>query len=61
MDEVKRLGSFIEIEIITNEIDNTEYYEQEIIKAASELGIDPNNRINNFYDVMINELNEKGI
>jgi len=56
MDEVKRLGSFIEIEIITEEENNTEVYEQEILQVAKELHIDISNRVNSFYDTMIKEL-----
>lgn len=59
IDEVKRLGSFIEIEIITSEENKTEYYEEEIIKTGKEFGIDIKNRVNNFYDTMINELDKK--
>lgn len=59
IDEVKRLGEFIEIEIVTPEEDQTDYYEEEIVKVAKELGINPDQRINNFYDTMISELNEK--
>lgn len=59
IDDVKRLGSFIEIEVLTKEENKTKHYEQEILNIAKELGIDIENRINNFYDTMINELNEK--
>jgi len=58
IDEVKRLGSFAEIEIVTEETDKSDYYEKEILKVANELGIDTNNRINNFYDNMISELDK---
>ena len=59
IDEVKRLGSFVEIEIITEEENKTDLYEQQILDIAKELGIDINNRINNFYDTMIRELDNK--
>ena len=59
IDEVKRLGSFIEIEIVTEEEEKTEYYEKEILKVAKEIGIDIKNRVNSFYDTMINKLDEK--
>jgi adenylate cyclase class 2 len=58
IDDVKRLGTFVEIEIVTEESDKPEYFEKEILKAANELGIDTSNRINNFYDNMISELNK---
>jgi len=60
IDEVKGLGEFVEIEIITSEENKADYYENEIIKVCQELSIDPNNRINSHYDTMINELNKKG-
>ena len=58
IDEVKRLGSFVEIEIVTSRKNNTDFYEKEILGVAGELGIDINNRINSFYDVMISELDK---
>lgn len=58
IDEVKRLGSFVEIEIVTEESDKPEYFEKEILNVAKELGIDVNNRINSFYDTMISELDK---
>lgn len=60
IDSVKRLGDFIEIEIITPEDNKVSYYEEEILKIAKEFQIDINNRINNHYDTMINELNVRG-
>jgi adenylate cyclase class 2 len=59
LDEVKRLGNFIEIEILTNEEDKTEYYEKIILECAEYLGIDINNRINSFYDAMMNKLEKE--
>lgn len=59
IDDVKRLGQFVEIEIITSEKNKTDYYEKEIIKISKELGINTNNIVNNFYDTMISELNQK--
>jgi len=58
MDEVKRLGQFIEIEIITTENDKTDYYKKEILKISEELGIDSSNIVNDFYDSMIRRLEE---
>lgn len=59
IDEVKRLGNFIEIEILTNEEDRTEYYEKIILECAECLGIDINNRINSFYDAMMRALEKE--
>ena len=59
IDEVKRLGNFIEIEIITEGENKTDFYEQEIINIAKELGIAIKNRVNSFYDTMIRELDNK--
>lgn len=59
IDQVKRLGDFIEIEILSEEENKTELYEQRILEVARELGIPKENRIDNYYDSMIAELNEK--
>lgn len=59
IDSVNRLGNFVEIEIVTEDKEHTEVYEQEILDLASTLLIDMNNRINSFYDTMIHELNEE--
>lgn len=59
IDEVKRLGSFVEIEIVTDEENKTEEFEKEILDIAMTIGIDINNRVNNFYDTMIHELDNK--
>ena len=56
IDSVNRLGDFVEIEIVTEDTEHTDFYEQEILGLASMLSIDVNNRINNFYDTMIHEL-----
>lgn len=57
IDEVERLGSFIELEILVEEKDNKDY-EMILLKTAEELGINVNNRINSHYDTMISELND---
>lgn len=56
IDEVEKLGAFIEIELLVNEEDKKEY-EEELLNVARELGIDINKRINSHYDTMISELN----
>jgi adenylate cyclase class 2 len=59
IDEVKKLGNFIEIEIVTEEKEKTKYYEEEIIMLAKELGINTEARVNSHYDTMIDELNQR--
>ncbi len=56
LDEVLNLGSFVEIEIVTDEENKSDYYESEILKVCSDLGIDVQNRINSHYDTMLYEL-----
>lgn len=55
IDEVERLGTFIEIELLIEEQTN-EDYEEKILNVAKEMGIDILNRINSHYDTMISEL-----
>lgn len=57
MDQVERLGNFIEIEILVPD-DNDKDYEEELYLVAEELGINRNNRINSHYDTMIRELDK---
>lgn len=55
MDEVERLGCFVELEILVkekNEID----YEKKLMNTAVSLGISPTTRVNSHYDTMIYEL-----
>lgn len=56
IDEVERLGSFIELEILVDN-DNKDDYEVALLEVAKKLGINPDNRINSHYDTMISELN----
>ena len=58
IDEVKDLGCFIEIEILTSEQGKASYYEQEMLNLCSEFGIDSKNQINSHYDTMIYNLNK---
>jgi predicted adenylyl cyclase CyaB len=55
-DEVKKLGSFIEIEIITDEEDKTDYYESKILAIAKELNINVDDRVNSRYDTLMYNL-----
>lgn len=55
IDQVERLGTFIEIEILVDDGDKTDYEEQ-LLNIAEEMRVDINNRINSHYDTMISEL-----
>ncbi len=55
IDEVERLGNFIELELLIDKKEDIDY-EQKLLDYAKELGIDTNNRINSHYDTMISEL-----
>lgn len=55
IDEVERLGTFVEIELLINEQNNINYEEQ-LLNVAKEMGINTKNRINSHYDTMISEL-----
>ncbi len=56
IDEVEKLGSFVELEILVDK-DNKEDYELALLEVAKKLGINPDKRINSHYDTMISELN----
>ncbi len=56
IDEVERLGLFIEIELLVNEDDKNDYIE-DLMGVANLLGLDKNDIINSHYDTMIHELN----
>lgn len=58
IDEVKHLGSFVEIEILSDVENQTAYYEKKILSIAQKLGIPIENRVNDYYDSMIAKLNE---
>lgn len=58
IDKVKRLGTFIEIELLINE-QNDINYEEQLLIVAKEIGVDTSNRINSHYDTMIFELQNK--
>ena len=59
IDEVKGLGNFIEIEILTDEQDKTSYYEQKMLELCLELGINVDNKIDSHYDTMVYRLKKK--
>lgn len=58
IDEVERLGSFVEIEYLIDESDTKTNYEEELLKIAEELGIDTSKQVNSHYDTMISELED---
>lgn len=58
IDEVERLGSFVEIEYLIDEDDKNANYEEELLKIAEHLGIDTSKQINSHYDTMISELED---
>lgn len=55
IDEVERLGSFIEVELLVSEDDKKDYLE-DIKSVAETLGLDKNDIVNSHYDTMISEL-----
>ncbi len=57
MDEVERLGYFIELELLIDENDEKDY-ESILLDYAKKLGIDTARRINSHYDTMISELDK---
>ena len=59
IDEVKGLGSFIEIEILTDEQDKTSYYEQKMLELCLKLRINVDNKIDSHYDTMVYRLKKK--
>ncbi len=58
IDEVERLGSFVEIEYLIDEKEAETNYEDKILEIAKELGIDVEKRVNSHYDTMIAELED---
>lgn len=55
IDDVEKLGTFVEIELLINE-QNDINYEEQLLNIAKEMGINTNNIINSHYDTMISEL-----
>lgn len=58
LDDVERLGAFIELEYLANDNDDNNY-EDMIKDIALELDINVDNVVNNYYDSMIYELDNK--
>jgi len=60
MDEVERLGSFVEIEFLIEETDHRmDYdYEEELFTIAKKIGIDITKQIYSHYDTMIASLGD---
>ena len=55
IDDVERLGSFIEIEILVNDNDEKDYIE-ELLNAAKELDLKEEDIVKSHYDTMISLL-----
>ena len=58
IDEVERLGNFVEIELLVDEEDKVDNYEDELLKIAEKLGINIKNKVDDHYDTMIANLEE---
>lgn len=52
IDEVEKLGSFIEVEKITDN-ENAELVQKELFDFLTSLGVDPQNRVLHGYDTLI--------
>lgn len=52
LDDVKELGSFVEVEKITEE-ENAEEIQEELFKFLESLGIKRENRVTNGYDTLV--------
>ena len=55
LDEVEKLGSFMEIEVLVPD-DDTKDYSDELFQVAWEFGIPEDDRVNSHYDTMMWEL-----
>lgn len=60
IDEVERLGSFIEIEIVVEENDTKNYIE-DLLSVAEELGLNKEDIVKSHYDTMISQLDKESI
>lgn len=58
IDEVEKLGSFIEIELLVEETDQNDYIDA-LKNIAKELGLEENDTVNTHYDTMISELDKQ--
>lgn len=58
IDEVERLGNFVEIELLVEESDKKDNYEEKLLKIAKKLGINTKNKVDDHYDTMIANLEE---
>ncbi len=55
IDEVEKLGFFVELELLIEEENDCDY-EKQLLDLARELRLDISNRINSHYDTMISKL-----
>ncbi len=58
IDEVERLGNFVEIEFLVDENDTKIDYEEKIKMIAKDLGIDTTKQVDSHYDTMIAALED---
>lgn len=56
IDEVERLGDFVEIEVVTEEEGKAKYYEKKMLALCQELELDSSSRVFEHYDTMISKL-----
>ena len=56
IDEVERLGSFLEIELLVDEEDKKDYI-SDLLEIAKTFELTEDNIVNSHYDTMISELN----
>ena len=60
LDEVEKLGSFVEIEVLVPDDDNKDYAD-ELFQVAWEFGIPEDDRVNSHYDTMMWELEKQRV
>ena len=59
IDEVTKLGTFVELEIVTKDDTDIDLIETKLYEAATELELDPSDRVMSHYDTMIFELEKE--
>lgn len=57
LDEVERLGSFVELEYLVSD-DDSNNYEDKLLDLAKKIDINPSNLVNSHYDTMIARLKD---
>jgi adenylate cyclase class 2 len=59
IDDVEKLGTFIEVEVMTDEEEKALHYEKEMMNFIKSLGISTIEKIDKRYDTLIYELENK--